>query len=460
MNTRIDGNDIMARYIENACWSDFPDYVKEKAKLCLLDALCAIVAGRLSQAVNISEAYITKLFPQGKGATILLGNKQSTPEGAAFVNGCAANAMDIDDNGAYTRGHPGAQIIPVALSVGESVGASGMDVLTAIVVGYETAHRIGHIWHETRSEYQACGSWGAVANAAVAAKLMKLDNNRTKHAFGIADYHAPNVPVMRDVDHPAMVKHGIAWAAMSGIMAAGLAREGFTGVPSLLGMEKYRDWVASIGHEYKFVDGVTFKRYASCSWSHPPYVIARNLIEKNKIEIDDIDKIIVHGFHEMVSLGADLPETEEQAQFNIAWPLAAGLIDGDISPKQMLLHRLKDQSIIELANKVDLVESEELNSRYIEGSFPCEVEIQLKMNQARFSSGIQVFDSCSKEAKESETGDLRHKDDLVKKFRKYCSHVLEEQAINECLKCIEHLDQLPELKSLVDILTDRPAVLK
>ena len=63
---------------------------------------------------------------------------------------------------------------------------------------------------------------------------MGLDQETIKNALGIAEYHAPNLPMMRDIDHPSMVKHGIGWGAMNGIVSAQLAERGFTGVPSIL----------------------------------------------------------------------------------------------------------------------------------------------------------------------------------------------------------------------------------
>ena len=76
------------------------------------------------------------------------------------------------------------------------------------------------------------------------------------HALGIADYHAPNLPMMRDIDHPAMVKHGIGWGTMTGITAAQLAARGFTGVPSLFGQEEYAGWVADIGQHFVMAGGL------------------------------------------------------------------------------------------------------------------------------------------------------------------------------------------------------------
>ncbi|MFO8009807.1 MAG: PatB family C-S lyase, partial [Dehalococcoidia bacterium] len=75
---------------------------------------------------------------------------------------------------------------------------SGDRLLSGLVTGYEVALRFGYCWHDDHDRYQACGSWGTVACAAAAAHLMKLPENRIRHALGIADYHAPNLPMMRD----------------------------------------------------------------------------------------------------------------------------------------------------------------------------------------------------------------------------------------------------------------------
>ena len=125
---------------------------------------------------------------------------------------------------------------------------------TALVVGYEVAHRIGRCWHASRDVYQACGSWGSVACAAVAANLMRLTPEQAGHALGIAEDHAGNLPMMRDVDDPGMV----AWhwlALMTGVTAAEAAR-GYTGIPTLLAFPQYQDWVCDVGENYLMVEGV------------------------------------------------------------------------------------------------------------------------------------------------------------------------------------------------------------
>ena len=327
-----------------------------------MDNLSATISGSRTQVSRIAAEYAAACMP-GEDATILMHGKSATIPGAAFANACASNGLDTDDGARYAYGHAGAQLFPSALALAEARGLTGKDLLTATVAGYEVAHRIGRCWHEDHDIYQACGSWGSVACAAVASHLMELDVEQTRQALGIAEYHAPNLPMMRDIAHPAMVKHGIGWGALTGIMAAQLANLGFTGIPTLLDSEEYKHYAEDIGQNYLMVDGVGWKAkgYACCGWAHAAAEGSRKLLDENNIDPFRIDKIIVETFEESAALGTTLPNTTEEAQFNLAWPVAAMLVYGEIGPEQTLEKRLQDKTIRSLAAKVEVRESEELN---------------------------------------------------------------------------------------------------
>ncbi len=159
-----------------------------------------------------------------------------------------------------------------------------------------------------------------------------------------------------------MVKHGIGWAAMSGVTAAGLAARGYTGIPTLLAFPEYQEWAQDIGENYLMVEGVAWKaaRYACCGWAHAGVEGARRLVEEHRIDLADIAAIKVAGCHGTGALFKGLPSTTEEAQFNQAWPLAAMLVDGEIGPAQMLEARLSDPRIRALAAKVEAVEDDEM----------------------------------------------------------------------------------------------------
>jgi len=325
-----------------------------------------------------------------------------------------------------------------------------------MVAGYEVAHRVGRCWHDHHEIYQACGSWGTVACAAVAASLMGLTPEQAYHALGIAEYHAPNLPMMRDVDHPAMVKHGIGWGAMTGVVSAQLAGRGFTGIPSILGFEKYHDWVSDIGQDYLMVDGVAWKGqgFACCSWAHAPMIGAAGLVEKYGIDPDDIARIHVVGFHETVRLGARLPTTTEEAQFNVAWPVAAMLVDGEVGPAQTLESRLDDPQVRNLAQKVTLEESEELNEL-------CRL-YELGDPQGRFAGIVRIrlndgreFDSGMVESGEQHPPVGWDEAVMESKFRWLAQHVLEDDQIEELLDVLWHFDRVSDVREFAATLQAR-----
>ena len=359
----LDGSQRIADFIIRASWNQIPKEVQRVARMALLDILGAALVGTLAPVSRIAADYAGVCWP-GDAATIFLHGRRSSPVGATFANAYAANGIDIDDCAIYTKGHPGAQIVPAALALSEALGLSGTRLLTAIVVGYEVAHRAARIWHASRDVYQACGSWGSVACAAVASHLLQLDERQTRHALGIAEYHAPNLPMMRDIDHPAMVKHGVGWGAMNGVISAQLAQRGFTGIPSLFDIESYRDWVADIGNHYIVVDGLAWKRYACCAWDHAIITAVHQLMSRDGFRAGDVDHIHVETFHEALRLGTALPATTEEAQFNLAWPLAAYVVDGEVGPDQMLPPALDRRDIRDLARRISVVESEELTRLY------------------------------------------------------------------------------------------------
>jgi 2-methylcitrate dehydratase PrpD len=446
------GNDAINSFITHVSWDQLPDDVQHVAHLALLDTLGAAFVGTLTPVSRIASEFAAETWP-GDGATIFLHGRRAAPVGAAFANGYAANGIDIDDCGFYTKGHPGVQIVPTALALGEAHGLSGADVLTGMVIGYEVAHRAARIWHATRDEYQACGSWGSVACAAVAARLTGLDEEQTGHALGIADYHAPNLPMMRDIDDPAMVKHGVGWGAMNGILSAQLAARGFTSVPSLFGFEKYQDWVTDIGDHYIVADGLAWKRYACCAWDHAAILGADQLMREHDFGPEDVATVRVETFHETVRLGTDLPATTEEAQFNLAWPLAAYIVDGVVGPNQILEPALEREDIQDLAKRIEVVETEELNELYRlacegnpEGKYASKVIIELRNGRTLETGQVEGEINFPQQTWDDES--------LEEKFRWLTGHVLEEARIDALIEMGWRFEAIPDVRALTRLVAE------
>jgi len=436
----MNGNELAAQFIADTRWDNLPEVVQHKAKICLVDIVAAIVGGVLTPISDIAAAYAPVAW-QGDEATILLHDRRATAAGAA-------------DGGVYTRGHQGAQVFPTALALSEKLGLGGGAMLAAVVVGYEISHRFGRCWHRYQHPvYQADGSWGAVACAATAANLMGLDTATIMQALGIAEYHAPNLPMERDLLDPAMVKHGHGWAAMTGIVAADLAEQGFTGIPGLMGFNEYQDWVATLGHEYIMVDGVDFKQHCSCGWGHMAIAAVMKLRQEHDWSIEDIAAIRVEGHHWTAALHSSHPTTTEEAQFSIKWPLAVYLVDGEVGPDQILESRFGDASINALVDKIELVESEELDDLYrprFEGTgrglSASRVLIRLENNNT-LDSGL-VSDACRIKA----GGDEER---LEEKFRWLTGYVLKQDRIERLLEMLWHFEAVANVGELTALLRRR-----
>jgi len=444
----MDGNDFAAEFILETEWEFLPEPVQERAKMCLLDDLGAVIGGTLTRVSHIAADYATLRLAGGE-ASILLHHKRSTAAGAAFANACAGNGLDIDDDIKYTRGHPGIQLFPAALAVAEKTNATGAALLEALVVGYEIASLTGRCWHDLHKIYQACGSWGSVACAAAAARLMGLDNEKVKHALGIAEYHAPNAPMMRDIDHPTMVKHAVGWGAMNGIVSAELAERGFTGIPSILGFEAYRDWVVALGSDYVMTDGVGIKRWCSCAWGHPALFATLKVVEENAIPVDKIARLSVYTFHEGWRLFQGLPTTTEEAQFSIKWPLAMLLLDGTVGPEQVLEHRLADETARALVEKIEVVEDPEIDRIYRS------VEGDDDFSEGRFVGRTKVWltDGCSFDS--GIVGRHAYGWDaaaLEGKFRWLAAFVLDDKRIDQLVQLVWDFDSVSSVRDLTALL--------
>jgi 2-methylcitrate dehydratase PrpD len=283
---------------------------------------------------------------------------------------------------------------------------------------------------------------------------MGLSMEQASHALGIAEYFAPNAPMMRDVDHPAMVKHGIGWGAMTGIMAAELASLGYTGIPCISGFEKYRHWVEDIGENYLLVGGITWKSQdnACCAWAHAAMKGARRLADDHSVRPEDIERILVEGFSETVRLGTKLPSTTEEAQFNVSWPVAAMLVDGEVGPRQMLEDRLGDPVVKALAQKVELVECEDLNELHKlfkigddRGQFAGRVTLELKDGR-KLESGLV---DAGQRFPQTDWNERTIED----KFRHLAGFVIEDNIrIDRIIESIWRFEQMGDMAAFVSLL--------
>ena len=355
-------------------WQDLPEAVQHQAKRCLLDTLGALIAGAQTPVGRIMRKTAMEQF-SGEQATIMVTGDRVSASGAALVNGFFGNALDIDDGYRNVKGHPGACALPPLLAAAEVAGSCrGREFLTALVVAYELGIRAGVIRHATYETYHSSGSWGAIAGAAAAGRLIGLSPEKMVHAMGAAEYHAPIAPMMKGIDTPSMGKDSIGWGCMVAVLSALMARDGFTGIRPLFDDAADQAWVKSLGQRWEML-ALYFKPYAACRWGQPAVKGALKIFRDHRLTPDRIRRIRVRTFEAATRLPNGHPCDTEQAQYSLAFPVAAALLDGDVGPAQVLPPRLYDPAVLFLVDKVSTETAPEFEAEF-PAKAPAEVIVE------------------------------------------------------------------------------------
>ena len=289
------------------------------------------------------------------------------------------------------------------------------------------------------------GSWGAIAGAGVAGKIMGLNAGGLRHALGIAEHHAPVTPVMKAVDKPCMAKDGIGWGAMVGIASAMMAQRGFTGIEPLFSESPEPTWITNLGEQYE-VMRLYFKPYACCRWAQPAIVAVLQLKRQYGLTPDEIQHIRVKTFLEAARLSREHPVDTDGAQYNLAYPIAAALVDGELGPRQVLPPRIFDSAILELADRVEVEAVAEYMRAFPQKTY-ADVELHLCDGRVIGVQGQQPL----WEWPDSPPSDA----DLERKFISLVDPILGARAA-ELVDMIWGFEQLADARRVIQLCVDTP----
>jgi len=181
---------VLSEFASSLTYEGLPEEVRTRSKQLILDLVGNIIRARHDAESTPSVISAMKRLGYGNGKCTVLGDADSySAPGAAMINGTLAHSLDFDDTHSAGSIHSGAPILPAAFAVAEMVGASGKDLIVAIVAGYEIQIRLSLALvpsdHYDRGFHPTatCGIFGA---AAAAGKLMGLDAAGIARAFGVA----------------------------------------------------------------------------------------------------------------------------------------------------------------------------------------------------------------------------------------------------------------------------------
>jgi 2-methylcitrate dehydratase PrpD len=364
-------------FIHRLRYQDLPEHVVAQARRCVLDLLGVAAGGTQTPLSQIIRRHAVRHFAShDQEARILFDGRRASMAGAALAGGMTIDSLDAHDGHVLTKGHAGVAILPTVLAFADALHQlDGQEFLTQIVIGYEIATRAGIALHATACDYHTSGAWNTIACAALGARNLQLDPQQTLEAMGIAEYHGPRSQMMRCIDHPTMVKDGSGWGAMTGISAALLAQDGFTGAPALtVQAEAVAPTWADLGQRWRILDQY-FKPYPVCRWAQPAVEAAMDLARVHRFRAEDISGIEVWTFHEACRLATRVPTSTEQAQYSLPFSVAAALRHGRLGAPEVANNGLEDQLTHKLSTAMALHEHAAYNDL-----FPAERWAHVRVN--------------------------------------------------------------------------------
>lgn len=329
------------------------------ARVGILDCVGCMLEGATEPQGRIAARFVEA--DGGRPEASLVGTGQrSSPVNAAFANGIFAHAIDYDDT-YLPLGHPTCTLLPVALALAEALDLTGRDALTAYVIGYDVQGRVGIAGHGRRG-WHTTGTLGTLGATAVAARLLGLSVEQTRHALGVAASAAAgmgrNVGTMTKPFHAGS-------ACRAGVTAAMLAREGFTADASILdGPGSFGDvylggcdaarMTAGLGRDWHIVQfGPGVKKYPTCYINHRALDAVLELRQREGVRYEDVERIEV-GVPYPEFLNNPAPETGLKAKFSIQYNLGMALRDGRIVRETFDDARVRSPEAAEATAKVRL----------------------------------------------------------------------------------------------------------
>lgn len=455
---------LIDRIVEHALdtpFEAFDDRVVMAAKMRLIDALGCAVAGSGAPG---NDAMLTVLKNMGSSsqAGVLASSERLALPHAAMVNSLQTRSFDFEVcgpepegiNAGKMVGHVASTTEPTALNVAEFMGASGREMLTAVVLGGDIAARISvSNTFNFDADFEVCGTSNAFGATAIAGRLMGLDHDQLRNAFGIL------VNLMAGSyqgiwDGVASFKLPGAMAAFNGILSCQLSQAGFTGVrdplESRLGyFHLYArdphpdDMVADFGQIF-YVHG-QHKLHPSCYGNHNPIECALQLREEHQLTGEDIESVVVdvlpkrldHFLNQVPTAHDDQPKF----LFTIPYAVANALYRGRPELEHYTEDGIRDPNVLDLTSRVTL------EPNITEGR-PHAIKVKVKTRDGR---ELEYF-------RDNPTGWLDNPvnyEDVVDKFWRNLSfngRIPEGQAVR-ALSMIENLEELKDVTDLVAALS-------
>ena len=446
----------LAEFVVDTEVKDIPRETIKIAQEHCLDCIGVALAGSQHEVGRIITR-LTKESCCAPAAGVIAGGFRTSVTDAALANGTIAHALDYDDHAwlnPFNPSHPSAALVPVVLALGEQLNSSGQEILAAYVLGTEIWAKIGlncsppgHTigWHPT-------GLFGTIGAAAAAGKLLKLDVEPVRRAFGIACSETgslrANFGTMTKPLHAGM-------AARGGLFSSLLAREGFTASPDVFddpdafsgtffrgGECDLAKMTENLGNPFTIEEtrpGI--KRYPCPGCNANGLDATLDLLEQKGTSFDDIELVEAHvnPFVPRILLYPE-PKTGLEAKFSAEYNLAAAILDGTVNLASYTEEKVNSAQMREALKKIKVTVHPDWPPR-VGGT---KIVMRLK-NGTIYENHVETWKGSH--------GNPLTTEELTEKYRDCARSVLSPDETEQSIELLLNLSELDNVKNLMAILT-------
>ncbi len=365
----------LAGFAAGLRFEHIPEPVVRKTEDLLVDWFASAVAGHGSRPVDSIARFAKAMGPQQGDAEVIATRQTSSPYLAAMANAAASHVAEQDDVHNGSVFHPATVVFPPALAVAQALGASGKHFLAACVAGYEVGIRVGEFLGRSHYKvFHTTGTAGTLAAAAAVGNLLGLDAQQMRHAFGSAGTQSAGLWEFLRTAADSKQLH-TAHAAAAGLMAAYLAKDGFTGADRIFdGPQGMAAGMSSDADSAKLAEGLgsrwataetSFKYHASCRHTHPAADALAQVMREHGLKPSDIERVVTHVHQGAIDVLGPVvdPKTVHQSKFSMGTVLAlvahyrhAGLPEFE--------QHYRDDAVIQLRDRIEMVLDAEVDRAY------------------------------------------------------------------------------------------------
>lgn len=435
-----------AEWITSLTYDDIPAEVRDRAKLLMLDYLGVARLGLTLPQVK-PATYLLEALGTRPEATVLGGGKAAAPY-AAYANATFGHSCEFDDSH-FDCGHPGVCIIPAVLAVGERTGASGRDLLTAMVAGYQAmVWSMGPINRRTLDiGWHGMKVGGVFGAAAAAAKLLGLSAEQTTHALAIAGSDSSGT-MEYDQSGGEVKRFHAGMASRAGVEAAILAQGGLTGPITIF--EGLRG-IYRVFAENRFTDPKSFwdgsyhlmrtmvKVHPMVGTTHGALDALEMILKDGSIDPEQIKEIEVGLVEWAIPHGAAIvhPHDMLSAQFSLAFAFALRLLRGEVTIGGLLdPANWQDPGLRKMAERIRPVAI-----AIPPGAVELCGEVTVIMADGSSRSSFQA-------APRGHPANPASGDDIIAKFRSTAGAVIPEAAIDRTIQACLGMEDLANAQEL------------